>query len=231
MPPAPPTPTCAPPCTALPEPSLSPVLHSQTLVTFVLCPSRTSWRCPRSPKNPTREMRMPLCKWRLSTQDTVALCSRARGKSPRSVCCPRSSGAQPPWLPWRRGAASGRTWPADARSPSLQQDLILPALRGFSRSTGHSPHFSNHVPGSKRPFPAVLIFEVFLVNDDDVFYLFLQKPKIELAKSLTGATRPGPMPPRSPRDRTQTFEWKPAVAGANEEWRPASGTRLPASPE
>ena len=69
------------------------------------------------------------------------------------------------------------------------------------------------------------------IFDDDVFYLFLQKPKIELAKSLTGATRPGPMPPRSPRARTQTFEWKPAVAGVNEEWRPASGTRLPASPE
>ncbi len=53
------------------------------------------------------------------------------------------------------------TWPIDTRFPSCQQDLILPALRGFSRSTGHSPHFSNHVPGSKHPFPAVLIFEVF----------------------------------------------------------------------
>ena len=107
---------------------------------------------------------MPLRKWCPSTPYTVTLCSRACGKSPRSVCCPRSSGAQPPWLPWRRGAASGCTWPADTRSPPRQQDLIPPTRNGFLRSSGH-PRISRTMdPGSNRPFPAVLIFKVFKVS-------------------------------------------------------------------
>jgi hypothetical protein len=37
----------------------------------------------------------------------------------------------------------------------------------------------------------------------ELLFVLAETTKLELAKSLTGATQPGPMPPRSPRARTQ----------------------------